>query len=754
MNLRFVYLRSSKTPHSLISAQTFVDLHWAMTIISTDDRIKIILDLLGYSSFYPPQELALSKGVLESQSLLITTPTASGKTLIALMAAIKAIEKGLKVVYLAPLRAIATEKYYYFRVLENVNIIDRKIRIRVASSDYDSSGMELADADVVVLTNEKMDSIIRHGAEWISDVGLFVADEIHLLGDRERGPTLEMILTKIRKLYPRSQILALSATVANSENIAKWLSCELIESNWRPTTLVEGVYDNGIARMNDGSQFKIETSYTPSSSAIDIAIDSLDNGGQALIFAETRKRTSSLAVKAAEGVYKRLDKTTKKLAAEASSRILNNGDDTELTRTLSHVVSMGVGFHHAGLGQSSREIVEESFKAGIIKLITATPTLAAGVNLPARRVILASILRYDADYGGNMPISVLEYKQLCGRAGRPKYDTRGEAIITAESGLNAGEIYDHYVLGNPEPIRSQMMNDRAIRVHLLSTIATIPGMKKPEIYDLFESTLSAQQYRKTTVAFKVNTALSYLECEELIKSKSDRYIATNFGRRTSLLYIDPLTAVEFRKAINSIERITGATEIYNRHTVGFLYLITSTADFYPKLSLRNKDLEELNMIIQQHSNELLYDISEYDYSRSLLALYEWINETSDRALSDRLGIEPGDMYRIVEISDWLAYSLYEVAKLLKREDLLRLIYNLRIRIKYGIKEELSPLVALEGIGRIRARALYDAGLTDIIKVAKISESKLSAIPKIGPAVARKLKKQLKNKRVSQSVLVI
>ena len=717
-----------------------------MTVTATDPKVKIILDSLGYSSLYPPQELALSKGLLESRNLLITTPTASGKTLIAVIAAIKPIEKGLKVVYLTPLRAIATEKYHYLQVLQNIDIIDKRIRIRIATGDYDSSGMEVSNADVIILTNEKMDSVIRHGAEWIADVGLFVTDEVHLLGDKERGPTLEMILTKIRKMYPQSQILALSATVANSEIIAKWLGCELIQSNWRPTKLVEGVYEDGTVNMNDGSQFKIETSAI-SSSAIDIAIDSLDNGGQAIIFAETRKRASSLAVKAVEGVYKRLDKATKSNAAEASSQILKNGDDTELTRTLSQVVAKGVGFHHAGLRQTSREIVEESFKSGIIKILTATPTLAAGVNLPARRVILASILRYDPDYGRNIPISVLEYKQLCGRAGRPKYDTFGESIIIAESGVNAQEIYDHYVLGNPEPLRSQMTNDKSIRVHLLSTIATIPGMKKSEIYELFESTLFAQQYRKATVDFKVDTALSYLESEELIKSRNNRYIATDFGRRNSLLYIDPVTAVEFRKAIQSIQRQTTDVNNDNKYTLGFLHLITNSPDFYPKLSLRKKDVDELITIFQEHSSELFYQINEYECSRSLIAVYKWINETSDRVLHDRFGIEPGDMHRIAENSEWLAYSLYEVSKVIKREDLLGSLYKLKIRIKYGIKEELSSLVTLEGIGRIRARALYDAGLTTIGKVTNTSESKLSAIPKIGPTVAKKLKEQLRSRSI-------
>lgn len=705
--------------------------------------VKTLVDNLGYPSLYPPQQMAIERGILDGKNILVTTPTASGKTLIAMMAIVKAIERGLKAVYLTPLRALASEKYDDLKILERLDLgSGRKIKVAVATGDYDSSGKELASADVVVLTNEKMDTLFRHNAEWLGDVGLFVSDEVHLLGDRERGPTLEMMLTKIRRHYTQAQIVALSATVANSDEIAGWLACELVESNWRPTKLVEGVYEYRTVKMSDGTKFQVDSS--DASSAVDIAIDSLDGGGQALIFAETRKRAASLAAKAAEGVYRRLDKATKEQAARASSEILDRGDDSELTKKLAQLVAKGVAFHHAGLGSSSREVVEDSFKKGVIRLLTATPTLAAGVNLPARRVVIASILRYDSDYGGSMPISILEYKQLCGRAGRPKYDTAGEAIIVSESGVNAEELYDHYVLGSPEPIRSQLSSDRAVRFHLLATIATVPGMKKPGIHELFASTLFAQQYKEATVSFKVDSALEYLEQEELVKLKNDRYIATEFGRRTSLLYIDPATAVAFRDALERTERIDGG-----KHTLGFLHLISSSPDFYPKLPLRKKDYEELSLLIQGRTSELLYQISEYDCSRSFWALCEWIEEIGDKVLSDSMGVEPGDMFRIKELSEWLAYSLYEVAKLLRRVDLLPELYNLRIRIRYGVKEELLPLVALEGIGRVRARALYSAGLTDVNKIAKAPQAKLAAIPKIGPAVAEKLKDQLKKKRLGQ-----
>lgn len=709
--------------------------------IAGDATIKELMELAGYESLYPPQQLAVDSGILEGKNMLVTTPTASGKTLIAMMAIVKALQRGAKVAYLTPLRALASEKYDDLKVLEKMTIRSRNPRVLLATGDYDSSGMELEAADVIVLTNEKMDTLFRHGAQWLGDIGLFVSDEIHLIGERERGPTLEMMLTKVRRHYPGAQIVSLSATVANSDELAAWLGCTLVQSNWRPTKLVEGVYEHGAAKLSDGKRVLIQESGVQGMAAVDLAVESVGAGGQALIFAETRKRASSLAAKAAAAVYKNLGGEEKALAARASSAILERGEDSELTHTLAQLVSKGVAFHHAGLGPSSRAIVEDSFKKGTIKVLASTPTLAAGVNLPARRVVIASVLRYDAEYGGNVPISVLEYKQLCGRAGRPKYDTEGEAIIVSgDSRVNADDLYDHYVLGSPEPLRSQLAADKAIRFHLLAAVASVPGMKRHEIDELFGSTLFAHQHDTGRIAFKLDSAMEFLEQEELIKAKGDRYIATEFGRRASLLYIDPVTAVAFRAATSRAEKRPGS------HAFGFLHAISSSPDFYPKLALRRKDSETISKIIEEKSGELIEEISEYDCSRSLLALHEWIDEAGDRALGDTLGVEPGDMHRMVETGEWLAYALYEVAKITRREDLLPELYNLRKRIRYGVKEELLPLVALEGIGRVRARALFGAGLTDVAKIARTTEAKLAAVSKIGPAVAKKLRDQLEKRR--------
>ena len=713
-----------------------------------------LLKSLKYDSLYPPQELALSKGVMNGNNVLVTTPTSSGKTLIGLMGMINILNKGKKVVYLTPLKALATEKFNEFKVITDLSCFrNRRVNIGISTGDYDSSGSELVDKDVIILTNEKMDSILRHDPNWIYDVGLFIIDEIHLLTERERGPTLEIILTKIKLMPQKPQIIGISATVSNSDEVAEWLTCEPIQSNWRPTELIEGVYNYGKVTMNDGTNYDIDNigiSDNSTSGITSLAMDSITNdGGQSLVFAETRKRTVSLAKKTSEIVAKILDKNSIKLAQKTGVEILKEGDDTELNRTLSSTVAKGVGFHHAGLGAKSRQIVEKAFRNGIVKILFATPTLAAGVNLPARRVIITSIFRYDYQYGGNVPMSVLQYKQICGRAGRPAYDKYGEAIIIADSRTNPEDLYNHFVLGVPEPIVSQLMDERALRVHVLGVIASKPKMLKSELLYFFEQTFLSKHQENQTISFEIESLLTYLRDEKLIIMRNDLLIATKFGKRISLLYIDPKTGIQFK---NNLDTYSGNkhnihdinSNKHENNVINFLYWICDCYDFYPKLTLRQNETEYFQRLFQKH-NLGSYGLSNIDYTlKNLVILLEWIDESSEGNLNEKIGVEPGDLHRMVETTYWLLYCLYEIAKLIERKDLLPEINILRLRIRHGVKSELIPLIQLEGIGRIRARSLYRAGITDVAMIEKISESKLGSIPKIGVKLARKLKSQIKN----------
>jgi helicase len=689
----------------------------------------------GLTKLYPPQQEAVKAGLLEGKSILVAAPTASGKTLIAVLAMMSFLSKKEgKIVYLTPLRALASEKFAEFKKLEKVDF-GRPVNITISTGDFDSVDKELENSDVIVLTNEKMDSLIRHGAEWIDKIGLVVADEVHLIGEPDRGPTLEIILTKLKELPSRPQILALSATMTNSEELSRWLGCKLVQSEWRPVPLTEGIFDGGTILWNNGNSTEIDCSIR--GPAIDLCLDTVKSGGQSLVFAETRARSVSLATKGADAVAKLLTREEKKELEQVSAKILDDNEHTEMVKTLANLLKKGVGFHHAGLNQNCRETVEAEFRNGKIKLLASTPTLAAGVNLPARRVVISSIARFDAKSASNKPISVLEYKQLCGRAGRPQYDKFGESIIVGNS--NTADLIEYYINGTPEPIISQLADDKALRVHILSYIVSNPGIKNDELLEFFQKTLAGAQTRKNTLKFSIDVAKRFLLNEKLIVQKAERFAATEFGKKVAMLYIDPLTAIYFKRGLETVSE-------NKKHTLGFLHLITSSEEFFPKFSLRNKDYEIVSTLIENHSSELIEPISEYDCSRSLIALHEWLNESSEVHLSDNLGIESGDMHRMTELADWLVYCLYELAKLVERVDLLEELAVLRKRIQYGIKEELIELVQIRGIGRIRARKLFANGVRNLEDLNKIPVDKLAQIDKIGPTIADNIKSQLKKVR--------
>ena len=697
--------------------------------------VKDFFKAEGYSELYPPQVDSIKAGLLDQKNLLISAPTASGKTLIATLAMINhLINNNGKVVYLSPLRALAAEKFSEFKKIEKIPL-GRKIKVQISTGDFESIDKTLEQSDVIILTNEKMDSLIRHGAEWVNDIRLVIADEIHLVGDQDRGPTLEMILTKLKLLESKPQIIALSATITNADELSEWLDCTLVENDWRPVPLSEGVYNEGGVIMDDGKYFEVEPSLRGPS--VDLGAESVRDGGQSLLFAETRMRSASLATKAADVISKYLKKSEQDELEKISKKILGKNEHTQLVKTLAELVKKGVAFHHAGLNQNCRETIETEFRKGTIKLLSSTPTLASGVNLPARRVVITSIVRYNSRIGANRPISILEYKQLCGRAGRPQYDDYGEAIIVGNA--NSSELIDHYINGEPEPIESKIADDKSLRIHVLSTIVINPGIKKDEIINFFSQTLGGLQSRKSTLKFGVDIALRYLMDEDFLIKKGERFVATEFGKKASRLYIDPLTATYFRTAIKNVSE-------GKKHTFGFLHLISESEEFFPKFSLRNKDYEAASLLIENKTIELIEPISEYDCSRSLLALDAWITESSEISLSDNLKIESGDMHRIIETADWLLYCLRELAKQLERVDLLDEFDIIRKRINYGIREELLELVKIKGIGRVRARKLFKYGIKNLDDLSAIPVKKLAEIDKIGSTLADNFKSQLRKGR--------
>lgn len=209
-------------------------------------KILEVIEKRGFEELRPSQVKSIQAGLFEDRNLLVCTPTASGKTLVAELAFLNAVlhDKG-KAVYVVPLRALASEKYRQFK-RDYPNL-----KIGISSGDMDSADSYLVNSDVIITTSEKFDSLIRHKASWISRLKTVVIDEIHLLNDPSRGPTLEVVITILRKTLKDVQIIGLSATIGNPEELASWLGAELVQDSWRPVKLLKGVYYNGEIEFKD-----------------------------------------------------------------------------------------------------------------------------------------------------------------------------------------------------------------------------------------------------------------------------------------------------------------------------------------------------------------------------------------------------------------------------------------------------------------------------------------------------------------------
>ncbi|RMG30158.1 MAG: DEAD/DEAH box helicase [Methanobacteriota archaeon] len=844
--------------------------------IDIDVRFISFLKQQGIEKLYPPQAECIEKGLLEGQNLVVAIPTASGKTLIAMLAIFSKLSKnGGKAVYLAPLRALASEKYEEFS--EAAEAMGYKVAI--ASGDYESGIEWLGSRDIIIATNEKFDSIIRHQASWLNNISVIVSDEVHLINDPHRGPVLEVVLSQVRQKLPNCQILALSATIRNAEDIAEWLDADLVLSEWRPVALKEGVWVGGDVFWMDRT---VEEIGSPSEKHgyVPLAIDAVLKGGQCLVFASTRSSVVQTARKIASHYYRYLSAEEKQNLKHLASRILRTGERTQLSLDLANVVEKGVAFHHAGLLNAHRKIIEQAFRQGILKIISASPTLcfapdtrfqtdrgllsietihllieagqqvklpalihgipklvapeavvklsngspliqvmteagarivtsqghrflvrrkdrqlliparqlcqgdllfhlpfysieskplqnkstgwfpithkkiisgcdtvydvalpestdhlliaetlvshnSAGVNTPSRRVVIRTLSRYSDGYTQMIP--VLEYKQMAGRAGRPRYDPYGEAIVIARNLSEKDEIMRRYIEADTEEIYSKFGSEPSLRTHLLSFVVSGDVYDFDSALDIISTTFFGYQNEGQVFFIEelIHSTLELLVEAKLISSK-EPYKPTPFGYRVNQLYLDPLTALMLKKGLISAEGKKISEFAY-------LHLISSTPDirnFY----VREKEMDGMIDIADAVIDDLMVpdrDDVTWDFFlqeiKTAKVLQDWISEKSESEIYEKYNVTSGDLHNLISSAEWLLHSAAEIARLFKLNDHEKQLKTLTLRVKYGISEDLIPLTSLNLIGRKRARLLYINGIkrpADLLKVGKEKVSKL------------------------------
>ncbi len=487
-----------------------------------------------------------------------------------------------------------------------------------------------------------------------------------------------------------------------------------------------------------------------------LAVETIELDKQAIIFAPSRA--------SAEKTAEEISKLTNFQHPEMEKEVLKAASSpTKQCRRLSNCLRKGIAFHHAGLMQKQKDLIEDEFRSGKIKVICCTPTLAAGMSLPAYRVIIKSLKRFSGKWGMDW-IPVLEYMQMAGRAGRPEFESFGEAIVVAKTDNEKQEIYDRYVLGEPEDIYSKLAVEPVLRTYLLSLISSGIITDEKKMKDFFAKTFWANQFRDfKKLELIMDKMLNLLEEWEFVKisgadklqdefviakdlNKENKEIrklkATLVGKRVSELYLDPLTA---RHILDCLQQFND-----EKGSFSLLQMISDTLEMRPLLRVKAKEQDKIQEQLVKNYDKLLkdepsaFDLEYNDFINSIkttLFFDAWINETNEDFLLENYDIRPGEIRVKIEIADWLLYASSELARVcMMSNNLIKEIHQLRIRVKNGVKKELLPLLKLKGVGRVRARKLVINGMKDLGDVKNTDLTSLAQI--LGSKLAVDVYKQL------------
>jgi helicase len=649
--------------------------------------IEYIIEKLGVTP-NPMQKNFLENGFHEKNRVVVNSPTASGKTLLAEIVMIKNfLEEKKKSIYIVPLKALAEEKFQSF----SKKLALFGMTVGISTGDYDSSPFTVQAYDVLIVTSEKMDSLLRHGIQTKS-IGLAVIDEVHLINDDERGATLEMVVTKLK--MSGCKILALSATIPNGNEIAEWIKGELFESDYRPTKLLKTAGVEGQAVFHDGT-----VRYDDAEELI-TNILRLNSKNQILVFVSSRKNAESLAQKLK--IQNFLTEQEKLDCTELSRKSIKTlPNPTTQCKKISEVLKKGVAFHHAGLERKKLKLIEEGFKEKkCLKVIACTTTLAMGIDYPASWVVIKEIKRFNGM--GSSFIPALEVSQMSGRAGRPQYDKEGRVVIMC-SEKDKEIVETKYLSGRLENIFSKLSSEKSLRTHALSLIASNETRNLEELFNFFENTFYAVNYGDIEgIRKKIENVVYLLQLWGFI---TENFKATKLGKRTSELYLDPFIARQF-------------LDFEGGNVFDYIALTMNSSQIPLLHSKKSESIEEAWMFFPDDG----YSLEKYKTARALNA---WINEATEQNLLEDFNFAPGNVFSTTRIAEWLFHCLAELSFIQNKTSIVKQARKLTTRMKYGVKEELIELCSIKGIGRVRARKLWNQGIktTEQYQKMKLNEIK-------------------------------
>lgn len=686
-----------------------------ITMENLSNDIKTIINTAYpyIKEFNPAQKAVIESGYLEDKSnYIISIPTASGKTVLGILPALKTILNGGKAIYAAPLLSIQNEKVKEFKAFEEHGI---------------KVGKHPSNSDLSVMVFESFDALTRFSWNVLREVDTLIIDEFHMIGEYSRGPTLESAITRAKIINPSLRIIALSATLKNIDEIEQWLDGKTVEHNYRPVPLNKEVLDAEMFNTKNKNDVIVK-----------IVEKAIEDNSQALSFVSIRRFTESLATYVAKKIDKKTTKEQKQKFKQVADKLLEvpkkkGSLPTTTCLKLAEAAEKGVVFHHAGLFNEQKEIIEDEFRKGNILMITATPSLMYGVNLPSKYVVIRDHTRWTSN--GPASIPVFDYEQMSGRAGRPQYDDVGYSYLVAKTMDEAFDLEARYVNGEIELTNSKLIDNKdAIYKQIIAQIASSLSKNLDDLNDFFGKTLygfqmknnpSMSMFAQDSLNWELESALEFLLQNGIIRATPEGLKTTDFGNLIAKSNYAVETAVKIKEYVSTMEKLNPAEMIY---------ALAETPDL-PLISFKGRKSKD--PVRDKLSECGLFAVDIGNPEATAVSLIEWIDERNEYEIENAYNVYSASTRR----------SAYEASRLVKfAKNTLEVLGNysnlkdmdyLSARLYYGVKEDIIPLVVgVKRLGRKRARLLMK---TFGDNLSEASEKELQKVEGIGPKLAGKVK---------------
>lgn len=686
-----------------------------ITMENLSNDIKTIINTAYpyIKEFNPAQKAVIESRYLEDKSnYIISIPTASGKTVLGILPALKTILNGGKAIYAAPLLSIQNEKVKEFKAFEEHGI---------------KVGKHPSNSDLSVMVFESFDALTRFSWNVLREVDTLIIDEFHMIGEYSRGPTLESAITRAKIINPSLRIIALSATLKNIDEIEQWLDGKTVEHNYRPVPLNKEVLDAEMFNTKNKNDVIVK-----------IVEKAIEDNSQALSFVSTRRFTESLATYVAKKIDKKTTKEQKQKFKQVADKLLEvpkkkGSLPTTTCLKLAEAAEKGVVFHHAGLFNEQKEIIEDEFRKGNILMITATPSLMYGVNLPSKYVVIRDHTRWTSN--GPASIPVFDYEQMSGRAGRPQYDDVGYSYLVAKTMDEAFDLEARYVNGEIELTNSKLIDNKdAIYKQIIAQIASSLSKNLDDLNDFFGKTLygfqmknnpSMSMFAQDSLNWELESALEFLLQNGIIRATPEGLKTTDFGNLIAKSNYAVETAVKIKEYVSTMEKLNPAEMIY---------ALAETPDL-PLISFKGRKSKD--PVRDKLSECGLFAVDIGNPEATAVSLIEWIDERNEYEIENAYNVYSASSRR----------SAYEASRLVKfAKNTLEVLGNysnlkdmdyLSARLYYGVKEDIIPLVVgVKRLGRKRARLLMK---TFGDNLSEASEKELQKVEGIGPKLAGKVK---------------